>query len=419
MTHRILIISHGHPAFSKGGAEIASYNLHREYLKRSDCTSLYLARRGDEVPGHYATLFSSTAANEILFHSHIDHFVFSHQGLGDITREFRLLLEDYEPTVVHFHHYTHLGLEMIREVKNWNKNVSVVVTLHEYLAICDNFGQMVTTQGRLCYESSPTRCAICKSPRTSADFFFREQFIKSFFQLVDQFISPSQFLIDRYVAWGLPANKISFLENGLPDAVTITDQAESLVDDFIPVRFGYFGQINPFKGLDIFLEAVTLLPKLLKNQIRVEVHGSGLENQSSEFQEKINELLEKNQKTVKFLGAYEPEDVIGLMHGVDWVVVPSVWWENSPLVIQEAFAAKKPLIVSNIGGMAEKVKDGVYGYQFRNRNAADLARVMEMALSAEVYRSFQTQLPTPVVARESGDNHINCYDKVSSYNLKK
>ena len=164
---------------------------------------------------------------------------------------------------------------------------------------------------------------------------------------------------------------------------------------------------------------MTLLPKLLKNQIRVEVHGSGLENQQQEFQDKINELLEKNQKTVTFLGVYEPEDVIGLMHGVDWVVVPSVWWENSPLVIQEAFAAKRPLIVSNIGGMAEKVKDGVYGYQFRNRNAADLARVMEMALSAEVYRSFQTQLPTPVVARESGDNHINCYDKVSSYNLKK
>jgi glycosyltransferase involved in cell wall biosynthesis len=107
-----------------------------------------------------------------------------------------------------------------------------------------------------------------------------------------------------------------------------------------------------------------------------------------------------------------------LLRRVDAVLVPSIWWENSPLVIQEAFAAKRPLIVSNIGGMAEKVKDGVYGYHFRNRNAADLARVMEMAVSAEVYRSFQEQLPKAVVARESGDNHINCYNKVLSYGLQ-
>ena len=414
MKHRILIISHAHPAFSKGGAEIASYNLHKEFHRREDCTSLYLARRGDEISGHHATEFSSVGQNEILFRSQIEHFVFSNNRPDTITRDFRQLLEDYTPTIIHFHHYTHLGLEMIREVKNWNKEVPIILTLHEYLAICDNFGQMVTTQGRLCNESSPVRCAVCKPSRSAPEFFFRERFIKSFFALVDHFISPSQFLIDRYVAWGLPVEKIALLENGLPNEIVLADGDTQLSEDYVPFRFGYFGQINPFKGLDVLLEAVTLLPKAVRKLIRVEVHGSGLENQAHDFQSKIQNLLEKNRKTVKYFGAYEPQDVHGLMRGVDWVIVPSIWWENSPLVIQEAFAVRRPLIVSNIGGMAEKVKDGVSGYHFRNRNAADLARVMENALNKEMYRVLQGQLPKPVGCRQSVEAHIDCYDKTKS-----
>ena len=53
------------------------------------------------------------------------------------------------------------------------------------------------------------------------------------------------------------------------------------------------------------------------------------------------------------------------MSSVDWVVVPSIWWENSPLVIQEAFMHGRPVICSDIGGMAEKVNDGVDGLHFR------------------------------------------------------
>jgi len=62
------------------------------------------------------------------------------------------------------------------------------------------------------------------------------------------------------------------------------------------------------------------------------------------------------------------------------VVVPSIWWENSPLVIQEAFAAGRPVICSDIGGMAEKVTDGVNGLHFRVGDPEDLAATIHRAV---------------------------------------
>jgi glycosyltransferase involved in cell wall biosynthesis len=79
---------------------------------------------------------------------------------------------------------------------------------------------------------------------------------------------------------------------------------------------------------------------------------------------------------VSFNGPYENDQVIGLMQRCHAVLVPSIWWENSPLVIQEAFAARRPVICSDIGGMAEKVRDGVDGWHFRARSAGSLAEVL-------------------------------------------
>jgi glycosyltransferase involved in cell wall biosynthesis len=64
------------------------------------------------------------------------------------------------------------------------------------------------------------------------------------------------------------------------------------------------------------------------------------------------------------------------MRAVGWVVVPSIWWENSPVVIQEARRAGTPLIVSDIGGMAEKTLPEVDGLHFKRGSPVDLARTM-------------------------------------------
>jgi glycosyltransferase involved in cell wall biosynthesis len=84
------------------------------------------------------------------------------------------------------------------------------------------------------------------------------------------------------------------------------------------------------------------------------------------------------------------------MAAVDWVVIPSIWWENSPLVIQEAFHFGRPIICSDIGGMAEKVHDGVDGLHFRAGDSRDLADVISRAASSStLWGQLHAARPVP------------------------
>ena len=86
--------------------------------------------------------------------------------------------------------------------------------------------------------------------------------------------------------------------------------------------------------------------------------------------------------TVTVVGPYGPNEVAALMSAIDWVVVPSIWWENSPLVIQEAFQHGRPVICSGIGGMAEKIGHGITGLHFRAADPASLADTIHQAMSS-------------------------------------
>jgi glycosyltransferase involved in cell wall biosynthesis len=113
---------------------------------------------------------------------------------------------------------------------------------------------------------------------------------------------------------------------------------------------------------------------------RLRVHGANLELQPGEFQNRFESLLQDTEGAVTFVGKYDHEHLPELMAHVDWVVVPSVWWENSPLVIQEAFQQGRPVICSDIGGMAEKVTDGVNGLHFGVGDPASLAEALRRAV---------------------------------------
>ena len=97
---------------------------------------------------------------------------------------------------------------------------------------------------------------------------------------------------------------------------------------------------------------------------------------------------------MSLVGRYQPEALPRLMAGVDWVVVPSIWWENSPLVIQEAFLHGRPVICSDIGGMAEKVTDGINGLHFSARDAVSLASTLRRAVTTpELWGSLRAGIP--------------------------
>jgi glycosyltransferase involved in cell wall biosynthesis len=221
-------------------------------------------------------------------------------------------------------------------------------------------------------------------------------------------VSPSYFLKQRYVDWGIDADKISVIENGQPPAEKLPPRP--IAEGEARLRFAYFGQLSPFKGLDVLLESLDHLPKEVKKKVSIHIHGTPLEQVPEEFRNKIKPLIEKHKKNVTFYGPYETKDLPKLMADIDWVVMPSVWWENSPLVIQEAFKFGRPLIVSDIGGMAEKVTDHVNGLHFRASSTVDLATTVTRIFYEEsLWNKLSGSLPSPTSNYQAVEHHFKFY----------
>jgi glycosyltransferase involved in cell wall biosynthesis len=142
-------------------------------------------------------------------------------------------------------------------------------------------------------------------------------------------------------------------------------------------RFAFFGQLNPYKGADVLLDAMGNLGPEFDGHLTV--FGANLEIQPIEFREQIEDRLQGALANVTFAGPYERADLGKLMSRIDWVVVPSIWWETGPLVVMEAFQYGRPVICSDIGGMSKRVTDGVNGMHFRRRDSLDLARKITRA----------------------------------------
>ena len=321
--------------------------------------------------------------------------------------DFRSLLERFQPTVVHFHHYVHLGLELIREVRKYSPRAFIALTFHEFLAICNANGQMRKTDGTLCLKAAPFDCHLCFPSYSPQEFFLRELFVKSFLGLVDAFVSPSQFLRDRYVAWGLPPEKMTVLENGQPQRNGAVREIPS--DRTLETRFVVLGQLSRRKGTHIVLEAVRLLPKRLRKLVHVEIHGF-VPDEGDGFMAELQSAVKELDGCVRLYGTYRSEDLGGIIRRNGWLIVPSIWWENSPVVIQEALAYGRPILCSNIGGMAEKVTHGVSGFHFRVNNTADLAALIEQcASSPDAWKRMCAGLPQPPTIDQTVDRLLQLY----------
>lgn len=379
---RTLIISHGHPDFSIGGAEIAAFNLYRSFADMSEVSEVTFLARTDHrslSPGS----ISLRRPGEYLWRQDIhDWFRLRSAYPRAVFTAFREFLLEKKPDAVYIHHFANIGIDILRELRQTLPDAFICLTLHEYLAICHSQGQMVKAQTkRLCYRETPEECSLCFPEHSAQDFWLRKHYVQKHFEAADILVSPSHFLKQRYVDWGIPENYIVVIENGQPQFANVP--APATVGKV--QRFGFFGQVTPYKGLDVLLHAMhAMRPEHRKNMV-VEVHGANFELQNPALKEAIDRLRAPliAEGSLRWVGQYEPRELQRRMGKVDWVVIPSIWWENSPMVIQEAFCLGKPVITANIGGMAEKVRDMVDGLHFEARNALDLSEVLTKAVSTQ------------------------------------
>jgi glycosyltransferase involved in cell wall biosynthesis len=410
---RVLIISHGHPAFSIGGAEVASHALSRALEATPGVEAHYLARAASPLARHAETPLMSLrqGPNEVFAHlDAYDHEWISSRAIEELDGPIAAWLRDLAPDIVHFHHLIGFGAEMLALVRRVLPQAAIMVTFHEYLSICLNHGQMVkTARNRLCARASPAECATCFPAWTPARVHRRERFLKDHLALADRYIAPSAFLADRYIAWGLPADRFAVIENGLAPAPVAAQRPLSRAGR--RARFGFFGQVTEFKGLPVLLEAIARVPDAVwGDDAALCVFGGNLDGQPEAFRARFEALMARAGRRARFYGAYRSEELPRLMGQVDWVVMPSIWWENSPVVIQEAFHHRRPVICSDIGGMAEKVRHDVDGLHFRAGSAEDLAdRLAEAMTDRTLWPRLAKGCPEPLSAADCAASHRALY----------
>jgi hypothetical protein len=241
---KVLVAAHSHPRYTRGGAEIASHQLFEDLRSRPDYQAWFLGCIRDPKHHKPGAVFSQPFGPDEYLYATGDFNWFRFANLDpDFPGAFRDLLLELNPDVVHFNHYAGFGVEALLNVRRTLPGARIVMTLHEFLAICNHYGQMVTRPDRaLCHSANPVRCTACFPDLAPADFHLRDRYIKPFFDMVDHFISPSHFLAERYVAWGVPPEKMSVIDNLVPAARTPARARAHRRSG--PLRVGYFGRAS-------------------------------------------------------------------------------------------------------------------------------------------------------------------------------
>lgn len=384
---RILQVAPAFFEFQPGGTELCARSLHRALLNQPGveshllaCVPSWHARPG--AGSDFLTPTSGQGETGIAIRT-FDNFLLSQPDHLGALRAFREFLEGYRPDRIHFHHLLYLGVEGIAVARRTCPDAEILLTLHDYYAICANDGLMTKKpDGALCYAAQPHACLQCLPEASIEAVALREQGIRAALELLDRMIAPSAFLRERFLAWGVPAERIVHQPNALPegwDALAPLPPRDRQAGE--PAVFGFFANIMPHKGLHLLLEAALWLKTQGVAGFRIAVHGSDKHAPDS-YKTRIAALLDKLGPAVSLRGGYAHEELPGLLAAVDAVIVPSVWWENDPLIVRQSAVAGRPILYADLGGLAEAGQQSG-GAGFAAGDVAALAQRMLGVIQAE------------------------------------
>lgn len=360
------------------------------YNRGGDCTYLFSVKRLLEENKHKVCVFSMHHPQN--FESEYSEYFVSYinyteeiksknllSGLKVLFRtiyslesrkKLESLIEKERPDIAHIqnihHHITPSILSVLKKLK-----IPIVWTLHDYTLICPNTSFLC--QGQICERCKKVRYfwpPIVKCKKNSfvasamAAIENTMHRIMGVYDLVDVFITPSEFLKNKLIEYGFKKEKILCLNNFIDiDSSYKNEDKEGTGNYYL-----YVGRISEEKGIRTLLDAA-----IAEDKIALKIVGDGPLREEMVFYAKSKD---KNS-TIDFLGHKSHKEVIELLKNCKFVVVPSEWYENFPYSILEAFACGKSVIGSRIGGIPELVKEEVTGLTFEPGNLVELRSKIE------------------------------------------
>jgi glycosyltransferase involved in cell wall biosynthesis len=401
---RILLVSHKYPPYSLGGVEVYTHNLAQALRTHHQMAVFYRHDDGDGVPfvEHDENLDGILSRRVSCNPSGLAASVagkFLETFLNrKIEHSFARFEAQFQPDLIHIQHVMALSARLLHLARECG--APVLLTLHDYWFICGN-SQLIWPDAQTCrgkrWGMNCVRCAAAARfpaplvhwlrPTLSPLFLYRDRVVKQAALQADQFVSPSQFLIDRYVAEGFPAHRFLYLENGIA-ADRIRRFSWQPSDG--PLRVTFLGSLAWQKGVHVLVEAFN---GLANGVARLRIWGD-----PAVFPDYAAELRQMStHPDIQFMGRIANERVGEVLADSDVMVVPSLWYENSPVVIQEARAAGVPIIASGHGALAEKVRHGVNGLHFPPGEAAALRQTLRRLVSEpDLLPRLRRNVPAPL-----------------------
>ncbi len=279
-------------------------------------------------------------------------------------RRIAALLDHARPDVAHVHNIYHqLSPSILLELRR--RGIRTVMTLHDYKLVCGNY-QMLTRDGpcERClggwhYQATLQRCvkdSLAASLLASIEMYTHGA-LRFYTATVEEFICPSRFLLGRMKAGGIPADRLVHLPNFIDPTAY---EPRRTWGEYVV----YYGRLSAEKGTHVLLEAMRRLPRL-----QLVIAGSGPEE--ARLRHTAADL-----PNVRFAGFLERPALTALVREALCTVLPSLWYENCPLSVLEAFALARPVVASAIGGLPELVEDGITGRLVPPGDAMRLAEAL-------------------------------------------
>jgi len=437
---RVLVVNHGYPPDFNGGSEVYAQAVALQLKNSGQCESVHVfAREHDpyrpdfELRKTVDELDGDLPVFRMNYSREAPYFRFVAE---EVDRAFQEVLREVTPDIVHLHHMNHLSLNFPALAKG--VGAKVIYTLHDYWLMCPR-GQFLQTgparenPWKLCDGQENNKCAKqCYSGRYGSGVYdastietdeedgeqrywatwisSRMEETRKACKQIDVFVAPSRHLYNKFIKEDfLPAEKViiepyGFFKNRYMHVQDSRDKDDDFRDPSVPIMtknqpytFAYIGRHQPAKGINLLVEASL---KLLQEQspsvsdsddtgnipFHVKIFGRQEANSYRSLQRMIADCPDpRAQEIVSWKGEYANMDIVDkVFQEVDCIVVPSIWEENSPLVIHEAQQCKIPVITSNFGGMGELVENYVNGLTFEHRNTDSLAEAMRKALEQPV-----------------------------------
>jgi glycosyltransferase involved in cell wall biosynthesis len=292
----------------------------------------------------------------------LSRVIYSRQARERIAR----LLDKERPDIAHLNNiHAHITPSILFELKK--RGIPIVWTLHDYQLICPNTNLMAhgvvceACNGGKYFECVKRKCK--KNSRSASVVSFLEATTHKYLDLpgmVSSFISPSKFLLEKFIQFGWRRDKFVHLPYFLTSEKFVP--SETVEGPYAL----YIGRLESYKGVKTLLHAAKRV-----SDVPVKIVGEGSEKSSC-----IQLAKKINIKNVEFTGYLSGNALKNVLHQAQYVVVPSEWYENYPYAVMEAMAAGKPVIASRIGGLPEMIEEGITGYLFEPGNSIDLAERM-------------------------------------------